>query len=51
MVAVKSDYRAGMLGYMNVNIRDSQSLLVWVLQTGEPLHIDGQNAQSFRVGN
>jgi hypothetical protein len=33
------------------NIRDSNNLLVWVFQTGEPLHIDGNNARPMRAMN
>jgi SAM-dependent methyltransferase/glycosyltransferase involved in cell wall biosynthesis len=36
-------------GYMN--IQDSDSLLIWVFQTGEPLHIDGENARPMRAMN
>jgi glycosyltransferase involved in cell wall biosynthesis len=34
-----------------MNIRDSRSLLIWVFQTGEPLHIDGDNARPMRAMN
>lgn len=34
-----------------MNIRDSRTLLIWVLQTGEPLHVDEDNARPLRAMN
>jgi len=40
------------LGYVDyMNSRDSHSLLIWVFQTGEPLHIDGENVRPMRAMN
>ena len=34
-----------------MSIHDSHSLLTWVFQTGEPLHVDGDNARPMRAMN
>ena len=34
-----------------MNTCDTHSLLIWVFQTGEPLHIDGSNARPMRAMN
>jgi glycosyltransferase involved in cell wall biosynthesis len=34
-----------------MSIHYSSNLLIWVLQTGEPLHIDGENARPMRAMN
>lgn len=34
-----------------MTIRNLHSLLVWVFQTGEPLHIDGENVRPMRAMN
>lgn len=34
-----------------MNIKRNKSLLIWVFQTGEPLHIDGKNARPMRAMN
>jgi glycosyltransferase involved in cell wall biosynthesis len=34
-----------------INSSSSRSFLVWVFQTGEPLHIDGKNARPMRAMN
>jgi glycosyltransferase involved in cell wall biosynthesis len=36
---------------VKVTVMAKKSLLVWILQTGEPLHIDGENARSMRAMN
>lgn len=36
---------------MNINMRDSHSFLIWIFQTGEPLHIDGGSARPMRAMN
>ena len=37
--------------YNYMNTCDSRTLLIWVFQTGEPLHIDGDNARPMRAMN
>jgi hypothetical protein len=32
-------------------MRDSHSFLIWIFQTGEPLHIDGGSARPMRAMN